>query len=211
MRVGQRALLKVARASGRRRLRACAAGLVALAAMLAVPASARSAELSVRGPAACPDVAELTFRVERAIGMPLSHAAALRFAVHFERQAADYGAQLAVEGGDSPERAAARRFSAADCSRLGDAVGLAIALALGATAPAEPEITTQNTALASEEASALPESATPPSQAEPSRDESPAAALEERSAPALTPVLAAGLIADSGSLPDPGLGLSVTA
>jgi hypothetical protein len=62
--------------------------------------------------------------------------------------------------------------------------------------------------LASEPSSALPELAAPPAALPP--DEPPAPAPEQ-SAPALTPVVAAGLLADSGSLPAAGLGLSLSA
>ncbi|MEY4548528.1 MAG: hypothetical protein RL685_4723 [Pseudomonadota bacterium] len=205
----------------RLRARACwlAVGLFAagLFAGLAVPSRAQAAELSARGPATCPDVAELTFRVERAIGMPLSHAAPLRFAVKFEPQAAGYAAQFEVAGGATVSWSAARHFSAADCSRLGDAVGLAIALALGAAAPAEPatavapiepadEAPTRTLASELESARPVP---TPPAPVPP-RDELAPAPVSEPAA-VLTPVLAAALILDSGSLPAAGLGLSMAA
>src|SRR5688572_1780348 len=134
MRAEQRALVKTAGSGVRQRgvLRAWPWLVLALV----VPGGARAAELSVQGPAACPDAAELAFRVERAIGVPLASAAALRFAVTFQRGTPGYGAELQVTGGEAAP-GAARSFRAEDCSRLGDAVGLAIALALGAAAPAE--------------------------------------------------------------------------
>lgn len=193
----QRARSNIATAPGRSGLRRFGAGLVAALAMLALAPRAGAAELSARGPASCPDADELKFRVERAIGMPLSHAAPLRFAVTFEANTGAYAAQLEVEGGEPRARAAARRFSAQDCSRLGDALGLAMALALGAAAPSEP-----SGALPS--AAALPD---PPKK----RDQAEAPPPEQAAARPLTPLLAAGLIADSGSLPAAGLGLSVAA
>lgn len=207
--------------AGRQRLcsrwRAAALVGAALVAGLAAPGVAQAAELSAHGPAACPDVAELTFRVERAISMPLGHAAPLRFAVRFEAEAAGYAAQLEVAGGQSVEWAAARRFSAADCSRLGDAVGLAIALALGAQAsldpaaadaPVAPAAVVQSPALTSQPESARPVLDAP---AAPGLRDEPMPALADSPEPTLLPVLAAALIADSGSLPAAGLGLSVAA
>lgn len=205
------------------RLRARARGLAAclfgacLFEGLAAPAAAQAAELSTRGPTACPDVAELTFRVERAIGMPLSHAAPLRFAVKFEAQAGGYAAQLEVAGGETVAWSAARRFSAGDCSRLGDAVGLAIALALGAEAPVEPATAAApiepadpapTRALASEPVT-VPSAASTPAPSAPRDELTPAPASEP--AAVLTPVLAAALIFDTGSLPAAGLGLSAAA
>jgi hypothetical protein len=140
--------------------------------------------------------------------MPLAGAAALRFAVTFQRGAQDYGAELLVEGGEPAARAAARSFRAEDCSRLGDAVGLAIALALGAAAPAEPGVVGRS--LASEPPSTAPAPPEPPPPSEPRADVA-AVEPEPSSAAVLTPVLAAGLFADSGSLPGAGLGLSVGA
>ena len=87
------------------------AALLGLAASVPRPASA--AELTASGPAACPDVAELSFRVERAIGMPLAHAAPLRFDVRFAGEAAAFTARLAVEPSDlsAPRSERMRRSS----------------------------------------------------------------------------------------------------
>jgi hypothetical protein len=128
--------------------------------------------------------------------------------VTFQSGAGDYLARLQVDGAAPQAQAAARRFSARDCSRLGDAVGLAIALALGAEAPSEPDGALSRV-LASEPRGVPPP--TPPQPAVAPRDQPAAAAPEQSSAPALTPLLAAALLVDSGSLPAAGLGLSVAA
>lgn len=216
MRMEQRARGNLARVRGRPGLRTLAAGLSL--ALLAVAGQAHAAELAAHGPASCPDAEELTFRVERAIGMPLAAAAALRFAVTFEGGAGAYAAELQVDGGESRELAAARRFQAQDCSRLGDAVGLAIALALGAAAPGAPEPPLNGRTLASEPPGTPPARAAAQPSALPARAAAPSsvprdAPLAPELAPArpVTVLLAAALVADSGSLPAAGLGLSVAA
>src|SRR5688572_25043418 len=90
-----------------------------------------AAELDWRGPATCPDAAELRFRVERAIGMPLSHAAPLRFEVEAVPSPRGYVARVDVDSGPEPT-IRQRELVAADCSRLADMVTVTVALALGA-------------------------------------------------------------------------------
>src|SRR5689334_19256078 len=70
---------------------ACSAGAFA-----SVAPVADAAELAARGPAECPDAEELSFRVERHIGVELDAAAPLRFDVTFERAGAGYSAQIDV-------------------------------------------------------------------------------------------------------------------
>lgn len=181
-------------------------------AWLLVASQASAAELTASGPAGCPDGDELTFRVERAIGMPLSQAAALRFAVTFEAGPGAFVARLQVDGAEPEARASGRRFSAEDCSRLGDAVGLAIALALGAAAPSEPPAGVRGEespgALLAADARPPALGAEPPA---PPRDEPPVPGPEPERGRPLGVLLGVGLAADSGSLPAAGLGLGVTA
>jgi hypothetical protein len=75
-------------------------------------ARASAAEMDWRAPASCPDAAELRFRVERALGMPLSHAAPLRFQVEVDRAARGYVAQVEVgpgQGSGAKQRVLAAR------------------------------------------------------------------------------------------------------
>src|SRR5688572_8584927 len=92
---------------------------------LASPASA--AELDWRAPAACPDADELRFRIERAIGMPLRHAAALRFAIQAQAAQPGYTAHVDIAGTSGRRRT----LAAAGCSELADMVTVSVALALG--------------------------------------------------------------------------------
>jgi hypothetical protein len=60
---------------------------------------AHAAELAAEGPRECAEAGEISFRVERSIGMPLSQAAPLRFDVVMERGSSGYVARIAVRGG----------------------------------------------------------------------------------------------------------------
>ncbi|MEO8182456.1 MAG: hypothetical protein ABI895_26770 [Deltaproteobacteria bacterium] len=92
---------------------------------------ASAAELVAHGPAECADTAELSFNVERSVGMPLGSAAPLRFEVVFERAVPGYSARVSVvDAGGS--RAKERQLHAENCEQLADAVSVAVAIALGA-------------------------------------------------------------------------------
>ena len=187
------------------------AALLGLAASVPRPASA--AELTASGPAACPDVAELSFRVERAIGMPLAHAAPLRFDVRFAGEAAAFTARLAVEPSDLSAPRSERMLGARQCGELADAVAVAIALALG-TQPAAQETgvadapeTSASTAAPALVASSAP--TTTPASAAPDVARSESAIAESDAG--LTPALAVSVVGDAGSLPGLGLGLGLGA
>jgi hypothetical protein len=166
---------------------------------------ARAAELAAQGPVECPDAAELTFRVERAIGMPIARTPPLRFSVVFEA-AGSYTARLAVERRDPPARSA-RVLGARACKELGDAVAVAIALALGseqrlgsvAAEPAPLEAARVDGAAPERPTSGIADAA------------DGAAAPEADSAPTFVPALAVTLVGDAGSLPGVGLGVGLGA
>jgi hypothetical protein len=169
---------------------------------------AQAAELSARGPAECPDATELTFRVERAIGMPLGRAAPLRFSVQFmPARAASYTARLAVESSEPSGQGSERLLGPRPCAQLADAVAVAIALALGSTEPqASPS---PEPAAGASPGAAEPGAASPAPLLSP-EDEARGAAA--RSEPAgLTPALGVWLVGDAGSLPGAGLGLGLAA
>ncbi len=177
----------------------------ALAGGLFLTWPARAAELSVEGPAACPDASELAFRVERALGMPLADSAALRFNVRFEAPGtpgSPYTARLAAQGSEPTAASTERVIRARDCARLGDAVSVAIALAIGSSPlDAEPAPTAEEEMVRTR------------------AGDTGSAAYEPHGAPATTaaggtawsPALAARLLADSGSLPRAGLGVGIGA
>jgi hypothetical protein len=184
-------------------------------------APALAAELTVTGPDACPDAGELAFRVERSIGVPLAESAALRFEVVFEAPAtpgASYTARLRAHGRAAHDATSTRVIRAHDCGRLGDAVGVAIALAIrspepapsGAT-PAAPSAASSaaTTTAGSIVAAAADGSAHDPSVGAPDAP-APAEASRAREQ-ALRPVLAAFFLADSGSLPSAGVGVGLAA
>jgi hypothetical protein len=179
---------------------------------------ASAAELDWRGPAVCPDAAELRFRIERAIGMPLSHAAPLRFQVRVEPSARGYVARVEVEAGQgsTPRR---RELAAADCSRLADMLTVMVALALG-EGTAQTAVG-ENGAPEGSGADSTPAAA--PVQAEGNRKHTALGAgsassteLNERSAPPAArsaspwwPALSLWFLGDTGSLPRPGTGLAL--
>jgi hypothetical protein len=190
----------------------------ALAAVWLCARSAIAAELWVTGPAACPDAGDLAFRVERSIGVPLAQSAPLRFSVVFEAPVPPetrYTARLSAPG---PERSAvtpSRAIHARDCGRLGDAVSVAIALAIrspdataaSATEPDETHSASTSVSGSVSATSRSPAEANPPAAMD--RSASEVGAAEATASDALAPALAAFLLADSGSLPRAGVGMGL--
>jgi hypothetical protein len=178
--------------------------LLLLAQVMGPSSPAAAASLSVAVPAACLDAAELTALVELDIGTPLDAAVPLRFEVSAEKRAGGYDARLDVfaDGGVVARR---RRFEAADCATLQATLAVAMTLALSADAAAA--------VLPSE----TPEEPETSSTAEPAsmRDAAPREALPARTteAPDLTwiPSFSAGLLIDTGTLPEASLGAAVGA
>jgi hypothetical protein len=164
------------------------------------PGLASAADLEAHGPAECADASELSFRVQRSIGMPLEQAAPLAFDVEMEHAGAGYQAVIRVVDSSAGGETKQRVLTADDCAKLADAVGVAVALALGAD-PAEPPH-------AEAEVSAHAAAAT---------TEPPLAATDAGAAPAATdpepggwrPSLSAWVLGDAGSLPSPSLGAAL--
>lgn len=185
---------------------------------------ARAAELVVSGPALCPDTAELAYRVERALGTPLDAAALLRLHVRFEAAgSAGYRAWLAVESPDGAMPSSERELKARECGPLGDAVAVAIALALGAS-EAGREASPSSEPAAREPSARVPSgtgaSIEPAPGGEPAGPSRAAAALEQAvpsAEPApeerarFTPALTLSAVGDAGSLPGVGVGMGVGA
>lgn len=199
----------------------CAAWVAAIGALSSWCTFVRAAELSVRGPRECADGAELQFRVERAIHMPLSRAARLGFSVGFAREGAvGYTARLSVEApGGGSERSSERVLTAPSCGELSDAVSVAIALALGADGRATSEAAAAGEPLArrstraevprpdSNRASAAVAVVSPSEAAA----DSPPAAASAGEVSASSAAVGASLLMDSGSLPAAGLGVGLSA
>jgi hypothetical protein len=168
--------------------------------------SASAAEVDWQAPAECPDVEELRFRVERTIGMPLSHAARLRFVARAAPSSGGYRAHVVIEGASGEARR--RELTAPDCSALADLVTVTLALALGvaddepldaaAPAPAPPD-TPLTAPRPSVEAALL------------GRDRAALAPASEApdDARAWRPGLSLWVLGDSGSLPRPGAGVAL--
>jgi hypothetical protein len=196
------------------------AALVLASVMTGVAAPARAAELAARGPAECPDVAELTFRVERAIGMSIAHTAPLRFSVLFEAAPpGSYTARLGVERREPPARSE-RVLGARACTELADAVAVAIALALGAEEPLGSLATKPAPPPAGEPGSFASEAAplavaradrAAPARATPDIADTADATAADSASPTLAPALAVTLVGDAGSLPGTGLGVGLGA
>lgn len=171
---------------------------------------ARAAELDWRAPAACPDADELRFRIERAIAMPLRHAAALRFVIEVQAAQPGYTAHVDIAGTSGRRRT----LTAAGCSELADMVTVSVALALGvggsftadqappavAPPPAGQSRTPQHTR-AEASATAMQQ---PAADAIPSGD-------EPRAAAGWSPGFSLWLLGDTGSLPQPGAAFALAA
>lgn len=192
-------------------LGALLAGALALGGVGSVARRADAAELAVSGPPSCPDTAELVYRVERAIKMPMAHAAPLQLSVRFDAGARSHSARLSVEASGSTPRSE-RTLSARACPELADAVALAIALALGSadSRAAGADEAAPGVTRAESEASALPAPAAPAKASPAPADaaDGDAGSAEQRG---LTPTLLASLVGDAGSLPGVGLGLGLSA
>jgi hypothetical protein len=159
--------------------------------MVATP-GAFGAELRWQSVPGCPERDEVVFRVERALGVALDAAPPLRFDVAVQRLAAGYGASLQVDG-------KTRTLNAPDCSKLADAVAVAVALAIGAHEP-----------VANDAVTSAP--VAPPSPSPPPRDvvePDPAAAPSEGNAP--VPSVSAWLLGDAGTLPSVAAGAALGA
>ena len=169
---------------------------------------ARAAEIEAQGPSECPDSAELGFRVERNVGVPLAQAPAVKFVVTMQRAAGAYAARLsAAAEGDTQTKE--RALGGADCNELADAVVVAMTLALG-------EAASDETAAPPPVASAPAEAALPPALEARASEAAPSAAVPDDPQPSeparaggLSPSLSLGVLVDAGSLPDPGLGAAV--
>lgn len=185
--------------------------------MTVVADRAAAAELEWRGPSSCPDAAELRFRVERSIGMPLAHAAPLRFEVTAARSAQGFTAHVATDPGTG-EAGRERTLAAPDCSRLADLVAVTLALALGADAREGHE----GAGLARADLAETPRSSSGAgaSSAEPARGgtgsataaaDAPPMPPGEGVAGEWRPGVSLWVVGDSGSLPRPGPGAALGA
>ncbi|HKO90770.1 MAG TPA: hypothetical protein VJU61_06450 [Polyangiaceae bacterium] len=160
--------------------------------------SAAAAGVTLAEPALCTTAEELAFRVSRALGQPVASVAGPEFAVRIRSARAGFAAQLET-GATASGPARERSFSAANCEELTDSVALAIALALGSSAPEPPAPQEPAT-----------EAAPPPP---PAPDEGPSEAPASDASDASGPHVGVlgWMVADTGSLPGVGLGVSAGA
>jgi hypothetical protein len=174
-----------------------------------VPSAAHAAEVVARGPAECTDARELAFRVERRLGVPLADMAPLRFEAEFELRATGYHARLTVTRPSTPGLIMQRDLDAPDCDELGDALSVAVALALGlADAPAAEDPKPE--APEPEAAPAVPvEAVTPPPVDREAQDSG--AEPDTQPSAVVVPTVSLWLLGDAGSLPRPALGLALGA
>ena len=164
-------------------------------------APARAAELRARGPAECPDGVELAFQVERNAKLALALAPPVKFDVDMERAANGYVAHIHMSGARTDETKE-RMLSGADCNQLGDAIVVAVTLALGAAEPAPAEARSEPPAPVGESPAAAPAARV---------DQAPALRANEPSPSGLQPSLALSALLDVGSLPAPGAGVALQA
>jgi hypothetical protein len=168
---------------------ALACGLAALS-----PGGAHASELSWDGPADCAASEQLSFAVERALGMPLERAGTLRFHVRVESSESIASARLRVSSESGGEVSKERLLVAADCSKLVDTLAVAITLAIGASEAQPPE-----------PASAPAQPAPAPAPIDAGASDSSAGDVGQHG-PELSALIA--LLEDQGSLPAPALGAS---
>ena len=165
-------------------------------------ASALAAELQARGPTECPDGVELAFRVERNAKVALSLAPPVKFEIEMARATAGYVAHIHMSGAGA-DQTKERVLSGTDCAELGDAIVVAITLALGAAEPAAaPEPAREAPA---------PVAAAPEAPRGVSVDQAPAPLASEATSNALRPSLSLSALLDVGSLPAPGAGAALQA
>jgi hypothetical protein len=181
--------------------------------------AASAAEIDWRAPAECPDAEELRFRVERAIGMPLSHAARLHFEARAVPSARGYDARVVIETETGTTRA--RELTAPDCAGLADMVTVTLALALGASdvaldgsdagglaaMAATRDVAKEAGPAAEPSVPAVVASASPAGDAAAQGDASPASGATS----SWWPALSLWLLGDGGSLPRPGVGVAAGA
>lgn len=175
----------------RRALVATLAGL----AVVAGPAAAIAAELSLEEPAACLTEGDLSFRVERLLGQPLGGVASMQLSVRIEPTPQGFSARLELSrpGGER----GARFLRAVSCAELSEALALAIVVAIGPLdGPDEP----------------APVRYVPLEPAPASAEAAPvdAAAASPPEPATRGPAIAgsAWMVGDTGTLPVPGLGLA---
>jgi hypothetical protein len=192
----------------------CGAWLAAVG----VASPARAAELTLAPPLPCSNAGEIVFLAERTLGRPLASAPGPRFVITMATQGDGFSARLEthIDGAEVGVRA----FSAATCTELVETLALGVAIALGGSSddvPARaPDVPVREAAEVADTARApvVDEPAVAP-QGEPRaarRDDSSAQESTEHT-PSAGPELAALAFAvgDTGSLPDPAIGVAVGA
>lgn len=169
---------------------------IALAVIATVaPLPALAAEIELDAGAGCVDRDELAFQVERALGRPLAEVSDARFLVRLRPAQSGFRAELAISRAPGEAPRGFRSLAATTCDELTQQAALAIALALGGDAGAEPS-------------EVLGPPASPPPTA-PVEERRPAASGLATSGPALA--ASAWIIGDTGTLPSMGWGLGVGA
>jgi hypothetical protein len=184
-----------------------------LGVLASVARVAHAAELSVRGPAQCVDAEELSFRVERSIGMALGAAAPLRFEVAMDRSEAGHRARIEVRVAGSSDVAMQRSLTADNCDELASAVSVAIGLALGAREPSLARVDSERAVLPAADAAAHAGGDAASGAAATSQepvDGGAGAPIHETGA-TLKPALSLWTLADVGSLPSPAFGVALGA
>ena len=184
-----------------------AAGCVWGLGVAALVAPARAAELSVVPSLACPNTGEIAFVAERALGRPLASVPGATFIVAIEARGRGYAARLETRGASGDVAATGERsFSAPSCDELVETLALAVALALGA----EPVESTLPAAASQSVESVESEptlAVTAPAETAATEPPEQAKAAEANDAAALAGL--AWVVADSGTLPSPALGVAL--
>lgn len=173
-----------------------------IAALLCLPYAVAAAELRVEGSAGCLDAQELGFRLERALGRPVSEVEPKRVAVRVARSEVGLSARIEVSDDNALTERMERVVSAIECGELADAVTVVIALALDSSV--------QATTSGAQGANELPE--TPAVAAGALGETAPADEASLMSAgetEQLAPTVSLWIVGDAGSLPSPGFGFAL--
>jgi hypothetical protein len=177
---------------------------------MAVPGRVEASELSWDGPVDCAGSEQLLFAVERALGTPLAQAARLKFDVRVESSESIASARLRVTRLDAPAKAKERLLAAADCSRLIDTLAVAITLAIGASQADEGDVgVPADPAPVSIDREPSHGPRPPPEVPVNIVEHGPSDGPSDSRRDALHPGLFLALVGDTGSLPQPALGVSM--
>lgn len=170
--------------------------------LVSLPRGVCAAELRLEQTTRCTSEEELSFDVQRAVGEPLESVAPLQFSIRIDESPDGYVARLEATSDGERAVSGARSLRAPSCRELTEALVLAMAIAIGA------ERDRAEAAQAISAPEATPDLEGPPAPDPERPSERPPSGPGGAAGPAATLAGSAWLVADTGTLPRPGIGLS---